>query len=111
MFSRVDYLKANTGADRAEQTALHRRYYAEIIEAMGGWKYVSLPFSEADVAGALEAGDTSLNTLPLRRWDNYVSRLTRAAPALRERGDGLTLGTGVCILKEAARLRHQARLP
>ena len=48
--------------------------------------------------------DRSFNDIPLGRWDSLVSMLPGDTDRkLREAGDYLTLGTGVCILKEAAR--------
>ncbi|MFA5898332.1 MAG: hypothetical protein WC829_04385 [Hyphomicrobium sp.] len=99
MMTRADYLNAS----REEQPAAHRRYYGEIVAALSGPKAIALPFSADEIRLALATGDEHLNTLLLGRWDAYVSQLRGANAELKKRGDYLTLGTGVCILKEAAR--------
>ena len=99
MFTRKDYINAKGG------DAAYRRYYGEVIEAMGGAKSIATPFTDEQVRTTIESGDKDLSTLPLRTWDNAVFYLRGADKALRERGDYLTLSGGVCILKEAARLK------
>ena len=99
MFTRKDYLSADDSA------AAFHRFYGEIIEAMGGAKSINTPFTNEQVRAAIKDGDEHLNTLPLQSWDCFVSMLRGADKVMRERGDYLTLAGGVCILKEAARLK------
>lgn len=86
----------------------HAEYYSDIVDAIGGPSKVDLPFSIARIKAALAAGDEHLNTLPLSMWDGRVSGLHGASAALKKRGDFLSLGTGVCILKQAARMLAEA---
>jgi hypothetical protein len=103
MITRAEYMAGNRGTE-ADMRANFRAYYGDVIAAMGGPKRIDLPFTVEEVRAALAAGDFHLNTLPLPQWDNYARSLPGAAAALKTRGDWLSLGTGVCILKEAARL-------
>lgn len=91
--------------NRDEMRANHRTYYGEIVDhpycnAKG---LVTRYIGVDRVRAALDAGDEHLNTIQLHQWDALVSRLKGATHLLQERGDYLSLGTGVCILKEAAR--------
>lgn len=94
-----------TKADYMTGKATHSEYYGDVIETMGGAKSISLPVSLDVVQKALASSDKHLNSIPLARWDAAVPKLRNAKLALGQRGDYLTLGTGVCILKEAARIR------
>lgn len=106
MMTRQHYLDSAHVA--ADLTAAHHQYYGEIVEAAGGWKAFHLPFPIETIRDAL-ATDEHMNNLPLREWDARVSLIPRAAvTALEARGDFLSLGTGVCILKEAARRAVEA---
>lgn len=97
MFTRKDYFK-DCSIDA------HQRYYKEIIEEIG--QEIRLPYTLDKIKKALDNGDFYLNTLSLRGWDAYVSLIpSRVKEILKERGDCLTLGTGVCILKEYARMK------
>lgn len=98
-----------TRKDRMANRASHSEYYRDVITAMGGPGSIPCPASDDEVDTALAAGDEYLNTIRLGRWDACVGLLTRANTALKERGDYLTLANGVCILKEAARWRHETR--
>lgn len=91
--------------------ASHQDYFRDVISAMGGPERIPCPVDATRIAVALAAGDAHLNTIPLGKWDAYVGRLQRANDALKPRGDYLTLGTGVCILKEAARWRRELAAP
>ena len=104
MITRKQYMDAS----REDQPAMHRAYYGEIVKECR----VRIP---ADLVAksrqALADGDEHLNTIPLGIWDNMVRyTLPPVGKALKERGDYLTLGTGVCILKEAARLQAEGQI-
>lgn len=93
-------------ASREDQPAMHRAYYGEIVRECR----VRVPADLVERSRkALANGDSHLNTIPLGLWDGMVSGL-RVSPALKERGDYLSLGTGVCILKEAARLQAEGQI-
>lgn len=100
MITRKDYMEGRTS---------HSAYYRDIITAMGGPDAIPCPATDDEIDEALRASDNHLNTIRLGRWDSYVSRLSGATTALKARGDFLSLGNGVCILKEAARWRHEIR--
>ncbi len=101
MITRAQYM--------ADSTKLHQAYYAEVAEALG------IRFRKDDplldrVRKALADGDEPLNTIPLGQWDamalGYRFR-PETRKALRERGEGWSLGTGVCAYKAAARAAAQ----
>lgn len=73
--------------NQASSTAAHRAYYAQYVG-----EQVKLLVARVFGGELYKSKDPHLNDLELRRWD-----------ALKANGDYLTLGTGVCVLKEAAR--------
>jgi hypothetical protein len=96
--NRKEYLD-QAGTDNAY--VAHRQYYAQ---------FVTDPVKQLvlrDVGRlvlTLSKDDPYLNDIPLKRWDTLVPMLPATVRAkLKECGDYLTLGVGVCILKEAAR--------
>lgn len=99
------YTRAQYMADSGKDEESFSRYYGEIIEACGGaWAFIPfLPFSLDKIRAAIVSGDKHLNTLTLHAWDmaGYPASLP---VSLKERGDYLTLGNKICVLKEAARL-------
>jgi hypothetical protein len=106
MMTRKQYMDAHTQAyvDGAKSnkdpifTKLHRDYYAQFVDA--NVLLLVEPLREKIIASK----DEHLNDIPLKLWDNLTYALPgRVHAQLRECGDTLTLGTGVCILKEAAR--------
>lgn len=102
MMTRQQYLDTSNAHDA------HQRYYGEIVEAAGGWKAFRLPFPIEAIRTAI-AVDRHMNNLRLHAWDACVPNIPGAAvTALKARGDFLSLGTGVCILKEAARQAVEA---
>ena len=103
IYTRAQYIVAPYDSGEA-----FRRYYGGIIEACGGAKAFApyLPFSLEQIRAAIAAGDVYLNTLKLHAWD--MARYPASLPvALKERGDWLSLGNKVCVLKEAARILAQ----
>lgn len=116
MITRVDYM--------ANASLLHRAYHAQFVRP---WmKQAILDTIGLDVL--LSSTDRYLNDIPLDKWDRLVyydangkavvngrkvwTRETvwynkpgwiEVSNALHGAGDGFSLGTGVCILKEAAR--------
>lgn len=96
MITRSDYMNGK---------ATHDQYYADIVKAIGGPDNIQLPFSVERIREALSLGDEHLNSLPLINWDAFVPSLTGASSACKERGDRLSLATGVCILKCAAKMK------
>lgn len=95
--TRVEYLAA-CGTDRLAEH--HRRYYAQFVTPE-----VRLLLTRFfPVHELLSSTDPHFNDLPLRRWDAAVCWLPKAVgDSMRAQGDYLTLGGGVCVLKEAAR--------
>lgn len=99
MLPRTEYLRSPT-------TEMHRQFYGEIVAALAE-NHAPVHFDAKFLArckAALAAGDEHMNTIPLGEWDARVQSLRGANAELQKRGDYLTLGNGVCILKEAARL-------
>lgn len=103
MITRKQYMDAS----REDGPAMHRAYYGEIVRECR----VRIPADlVAQSRKALAEGDEHLNTIPLGLWDGMVSSLSGVNAALKARGDYLTLGTGVCVLKEAARLQAEGQI-
>lgn len=99
LFTRTDYLLANSAATtEAERMAHHRRYYAQFA-GPGAIAYV-VGYIGADALRA--SSDRSFNDIPLHRWDGLTHRLPLAV-SFQSRGDYATLGGLVCVAKEAAR--------
>lgn len=90
--TRDEYIKA-PNSDQA-----YRTYYGQYVS--DGTKRIVLQRITLPVL--LASKDPHLNDIPLSRWDALVPQL-HAGVALKRNGDWLSLGTGVCILKEAAR--------
>lgn len=103
IYTRAQYIAAPGDSGEA-----FRRYYGGVIEACGGAQAFPpyLPFSLDKIRAAIAAGDMHLNTLRLHAWD-MTSYPPSLPAALKERGDYLTLGSKVCVLKEAARILAQ----
>lgn len=106
-YSRKEYL-ADSGTKGREAL---RRYYGEVIAESGGPEAYRrrLPVPLDAIRAALADGDEHLNSIKLSSWDAMALPVSHgAAKALRNRGDYPTLGSAVCILKEAARLLAEA---
>ena len=105
MITREQYMKATI----AEQPAMHRAYYGEIAIAAK----LTIPNDIVERSRkALANGDTALNTIPLGTWDAMaMGREHQLRPIMKQRGDSYSLGTGVCAVKEAARLYVEGILP
>jgi len=93
MLTRKDYME--------NSAILHQAYYAEIALEIGLNPSI-LPASVGEIREKLKT-DEHLNNIPLAQWDGRVQSLRGASAALKARGDYLTLGTGVCILKAYAK--------
>lgn len=92
----------------ADSRNLHHAYHLEIALEIGLTPDV-LPADVATIREKLKT-DEHLNNIRLSMWDAKVSRLRGVATAaLKKRGDWLSLGTGVCILKAYA--KHLASQP
>ena len=90
MITRMQYLK---------NEASHNEYYAQFVHA-GVKNMVRLYIGESAIRNST---DPHLNDIPLVKWDSLATNLSGVSVKLHECGDYLTLATGVCILKEAAR--------
>jgi len=93
MITRKQYLDGN---------ATHDEYYGEIAAL------VAPPIRAGiidRVRVALDEGDKHLNTIPLALWDSMAFGInpSRVREVLKERGDGYSMSSGVCILKAAAK--------
>ncbi len=96
MITRNDYL---------EGRATHRQYYGEIVKASG----YTVPAALVDKAKqALRHNDPHIHG-DLDAWDRHaIAARWTIEPALKARGDGWCLGTGVCAAKEAAMQQAEA---
>lgn len=86
---------------------LHRAYHGQYVDD----EVKRLVVRHIGMDEIRASQDKYFNDIPLKRWDRLVRLLPhQITVALRENGDWLTLGNGVCILKEAARmLREEQR--
>ena len=94
MLTRQEYMK--------DSSRLHRDYYAQFVTP-GIIRMVERRFTAERLVRCSD--QAYFNTIPLHQWDMMVPVLWSMADRqlLREAGEGWSLGTGVCILKEAAR--------
>jgi hypothetical protein len=86
--------------DSANQAGAHRQYYSQYVDTA----VLMLIEKQFELLLLQSSKDEHFNDIPLRRWDvlvPYIKHSTRQK--LITNGDSITLGTGVCILKEAAR--------
>ena len=96
--TRAEYMRPYI--DDAEATRRHREYFGQFVSA----RVRALVVQGIGKPDLDASTDEHLNDIRLGRWDAMVSMLPASVPReLKEQGDYLTLGTGVCILKEAAR--------
>lgn len=79
----------------------HHAYYLQVALEIG-LNPIMLPVGPEELREKLKT-DKHLNNIPLVLWDVRVRSLRGATTALKRRGDYLTLGTGVCILKAYAK--------
>ena len=79
---------------------VHEEYYGQFVTD----KVKQLVARTFSIPVLLDSKDPHLNDIPLKRWDFLVYYLGSSTDRkLRECGDWLSLGTGVCILKQAAK--------
>ena len=105
MMTRAESMKLHektvTDADR---TKLHRDYYAQFVSDKVRTMVLRSFGKETLVESFARDKHFNSHTTPLRQWDALVRALpSEVVTQLKAAGDWLSLGTGVCILKEAAR--------
>lgn len=86
----------------------HRQYYGQFVDQ----RVKNIVVRNIEISRILNSESYYLNDIDLKRWDLIVE--TKQIPfvvanKLKECGDWLGLGTGVCILKEAARQIKEER--
>lgn len=86
--------------DYMEKRITHREYYGQFVNSTIKARVLSA-FTLAEL---LASTRESFNDLPLSRWDMLAGGMatTLCSRQLKEAGDGHSLGSAVCILKEAA---------
>jgi len=94
MMTRTEYMALS----RTEGMKAHRAYYAQFVNPA----ITSRVVQGIGAARLLASTDRHMNDIPLGMWDHLVDHLP-VANKMKEVGDYLTMGNGVCILKEAAR--------
>jgi len=93
--------------DDATATRRHREYYGQFVTD----KIKALVLRSLGLSTLLKSvnKDGCFNDIQLKHWDAMVHNLpANVVTQLVACGDGLSLGTGVCILKEAARQIREA---
>jgi hypothetical protein len=92
--------KSPTRADYMSDRCTFEEYH-RAVNATAGYRFTG---DLERVRAALARGDYHLNSIPLPEWDaTAISARVVHAPALRQHGDGWSLGGGVCCVKQAAR--------
>ena len=97
-------LRSPTRADYMAGRCTFAQFYGAVLATAG------IAFRpDSEIVGrtrkALAAGDEHLNTIPLGEWDRMSeARVAVLNTALKQHGDFYSLGSGVCCMKEAARL-------
>ena len=98
-----------TRKDYMDGKVTHEQFYSSVAAEAG------LDMSKASITAkakiALSNGDTHLNTIPLRVWDDLgANPVTRSniSRALEGHGDYCTLAGLVCTLKQAVKNAAQA---
>lgn len=91
MLTRQEYMQ--------DSARLHREYYAQfvtpgVLDTVRNWFGVERLVRATD--------QEYFNTIPLVEWDRLANAVPRTQ-AMRDAGEGWSLGSAVCILKEAAR--------
>lgn len=83
-----------------ESTERHQKYYGQFVD-----DHVLLLLKRNITSSRIvNSTDPHFNDIPLKQWDALVPLLPRfVCDKLKEQGDYLTLATGICILKQAAR--------
>lgn len=108
----IEYVPANTpdgnirdfkpearAAYDAAKSAMHRAYYSQFVTPAIKAR-VLMYIKRAEL---LESKDVHFNDIALSRWDAIVKSRLPVGEMMKQCGDYLTLGGGVCIVKEAAR--------
>lgn len=87
--------------DAATAMARHREYYSQFVTP----EVKQLVLRHIGRERLLRSKDPHLDDIGLALWDPLIGHIagSEVVTLLREAGDFLSLGTGVCILKEAAR--------
>ncbi len=98
MLTRSEYLQHYQRDKNGE--ALHRQYYAQLVDESVIEYVVRVIGHERLLASA----DRYLNDIPLNEWDRAAQYFFNQSWARRfsELGDSLSLAGIVCVLKEAA---------
>lgn len=94
MMTRTEYMAMS----HTDGMKAHRAYYAQFVKPAITSRVVQC----IGAARLLASTDRHMNDIPLVMWGRLVGHLP-VATEMSEAGDYLTLGNGVCILKEAAR--------
>ncbi len=91
--TRTEYMKTPTASS-------HRAYYAQYVTV----GLISFVARGIGIDVILASTDEHMNDIPLGQWDVLALQVPlKVVEMLKSNGDFLSLGTGVCILKEAAR--------
>ena len=99
---RSEYMDRNSTVD--DTFALHRAYYAQFVTP----EIVAYVARRIGMDAIMASTDKHMNDIPLSRWDALHPELLRSQFAkLKELGEGQSLGTTVCVAKEAARQARQ----
>lgn len=99
MITRKEHM-AREYVDNATAMARHREYYSQFVTP----EVKRLVLRGIGRKELLRSTDPHLNDIELDRWDRLAYQIDSVAVTLlHEAGDSFSLGTGVCILKEAAK--------
>lgn len=103
--TRSEYMSACTKTD-GDTWALHRAYYRQFVTS----KVIALVETTIGEGPLLASQDPHFNDIPLAKWDRLHYTLSMDSDVrakVRDCNDTWSLGTSVCILKEAARILRE----
>ena len=86
--------------ETSQEPGAFRRYYGQYVTG----KIKNIVLHSIGKCDLLKSKDEHLNDIHLRRWDRmHASLPVETVKQLRDNGDSFSLGSSVCIFKEAAR--------
>lgn len=106
-WAKGEWYRMYTRAQYVSHEVSHQDYYKDMADYCGVGNFDKALLTR--VNQALSEGDRHLNTIPLAEWDAMVHGLQGSVRRKVKEYDGygLTLATGVCMLK--AKARHEAQ--
>lgn len=97
--TRAEYLSNTDFLNEEESFKTHRAYLSQFVTP----DTITYVATKVGHNRLMSSTDRYLNDIPLHIWDRLTTVLPFNYDALREAGETASLGTLVCVAKEAAR--------